>query len=88
MAYRSMDAGHGDVLIEEPLTPRERLVLVQLSTGRSNGEIAEDLRISVNTVKFHLRNVYGKLGAWRRSDAVRVARVRGVLAADTSSIAA
>ena len=58
------EAGVGD------LTRREREVLRHLVQGRSNREIAEAVPISVNTVKFHLKNIYGKLGVATRKDAV------------------
>jgi DNA-binding NarL/FixJ family response regulator len=54
----------------EPLTERERAVLEYLPTMMSNSEIALQLRVSVNTVKTHLKSVYRKLGVERRRDAV------------------
>ena len=54
----------------DELTPRERDVLRYLVQGRSNREIAEALPISANTVKFHLKNIFGKLGVTTRKDAV------------------
>ena len=54
----------------DDLTPREREVLRYLVQGRSNREIAEAVPISVNTVKFHLKNIFGKLGVSTRQDAV------------------
>jgi LuxR family maltose regulon positive regulatory protein len=58
----------------EPLTERERAVLDYLPTMMSNGEIAQQLLVSVNTVKTHLKAVYRKLGVERRRDAVVRAR--------------
>ena len=52
------------------LTRRERELLTLLRTGRSAGSIAGDLGISVNTVKYHLKNLYGKLGVRNRTQAV------------------
>lgn len=52
------------------LTQRERELLSLLRTGRSTASIAQDLGISVNTVKFHLKNLYGKLGVGNRTQAV------------------
>ena len=54
----------------DDLTPREREILRYLVQGRSNREIAEAIPISVNTVKFHLKNIFGKLGVSTRKDAV------------------
>jgi len=50
----------------ETLSPRQREVLDLLSAGHSNVEIAERLHISVNTVKFHVRVIYGRLGVHTR----------------------
>src|SRR5216684_1554359 len=55
----------------DPLTPREIEVLELLAEGLSNRHIAERLRISAETVKFHLAAVSGKLGASNRTDVVR-----------------
>ena len=57
----------------DQLTPRELEVLRHLIQGRSNGEIAMAMPISVNTVKFHLKNIFGKLGVNTRKDAVSAA---------------
>lgn len=48
------------------LTPRERELLADVMAKRSNLEIAEARSISSNTVKFHLKNVYQKLGVSSR----------------------
>jgi LuxR family maltose regulon positive regulatory protein len=58
----------------EPLTDRELEVLRHLPSRRSNAEIAEVLYVSVNTVKTHVKHIYGKLGANDRDDAVRRAQ--------------
>lgn len=60
--------------LTEPLTERELTILRYLQSSLSNGEIAAELFLSVNTVKTHVRNIYQKLGAPRRRDAVRRAR--------------
>jgi DNA-binding CsgD family transcriptional regulator len=70
----------------EPLTEREVEVLTQLASGMSNAQIADSLFISINTVKSHLKNVYGKLGVESRTRAVTRAMELGVLPA-TQSIA-
>lgn len=61
------------------LSPRERRVLDLLAEGRSNKEIARELGVSANTVKTHLANVYAKLGARRRTEAVAAARRGGMI---------
>src|SRR3989442_7404841 len=70
---------HDDGLVEEPLTPREIQVLELLAEGLPNKAIAERLRISDQTVKFHVSSISGKLGAANRTDAVRRAVRRGLI---------
>ena len=57
-----------------PLTDREQVVLGFLDSDLSTRQIAEELYVSVNTVRSQLRSIYRKLHASRRSDAVRHAR--------------
>lgn len=64
----------------EPLTAREREVLARLADGLSNKGIAGALGISDQTVKFHVAAIIGKLGARNRTDAVRRAIRRGLVA--------
>jgi DNA-binding NarL/FixJ family response regulator len=64
----------------EPLTPRERQVLELLAEGLSNKSIASRLAISDQTAKFHVASICGKLGASNRTEAVRIALRRGLLA--------
>jgi DNA-binding NarL/FixJ family response regulator len=63
----------------EALTAREVDVLEGLAAGLSNRGIAERLRISDQTVKFHVASVMGKLGAANRTDAVRRAVREGLV---------
>lgn len=63
----------GGVLVE-PLSVREREVLERAAQMMSTREIADDLYLSVNTVKTHLKNINRKLCATRRAEAVRRAR--------------
>ncbi|NJN16195.1 MAG: response regulator transcription factor [Oscillochloris sp.] len=63
----------------EPLTPRELEVLALLGRGRSNDQIAAELRIAPRTVKVHVQNVMGKLGATNRTEAVTIAVKRGLI---------
>ncbi|SBT45582.1 LuxR family transcriptional regulator [Micromonospora auratinigra] len=60
--------------LDEPLTERELTILRYLQSILSNVEIAGELSLSVNTVKTHVRNIYRKLDATRRREAVRRAR--------------
>ena len=64
----------------EPLTSREIQVLTLLAEGLPNKAIANRLGISDQTVKFHVASVSGKLGATNRTDAVRRAVRRGLIA--------
>jgi DNA-binding CsgD family transcriptional regulator len=64
----------------EPLTPRERDVLTLIAEGLANKAIAVSLGISDQTVKFHVAAIIAKLGAGNRTDAVRRAVRRGVIA--------
>jgi LuxR family maltose regulon positive regulatory protein len=61
------------------LTAREREILVLLATGTPNPRIAEELVISVDTVKKHVSHLLGKLGAANRTEAVTRARQLGLI---------
>lgn len=63
----------------EPLTPREAEVLEGIALGRSNRSVAQALGIGEGTVKTHLKRVYGKLYARNRTEAIAVARRKGLL---------
>ncbi len=54
----------------EALSPRERTLLEALSKGLTNRELARDLEISANTVKFHLSNLFEKLAVKNRAQAI------------------
>ncbi|HLZ21701.1 MAG TPA: response regulator transcription factor [Ktedonobacterales bacterium] len=60
-------------------TPKELEVLLAVASGKRNREIAKELHLSVNTVEFHLRNIFTKLGAASRADAIGRARRHGWL---------
>jgi DNA-binding CsgD family transcriptional regulator len=64
----------------ETLTPREFEVLELVAEGLPNKAIAERIGISDQTVKFHIASISGKLGAANRTDAVRRAVRRGLIA--------
>jgi LuxR family maltose regulon positive regulatory protein len=64
----------------EPLSERELEILQNLNGPLSTPEIAEQLVLSTNTVRTHIKNIYGKLGVHGRSGAVRQARELGLLA--------
>jgi DNA-binding NarL/FixJ family response regulator len=76
-------AGHDDDdrpdVYHEPLTAREIDVLEALAEGLSNRGIAARLKISDQTVKFHVASVIAKLGAANRTDALRRAVREGLV---------
>jgi DNA-binding NarL/FixJ family response regulator len=63
----------------ETLTLREIEVLAMLADGLGNKEIARQLDISDNTVKFHLSSIFGKLGATNRTEAVMLGMRHGFI---------
>ncbi|MGN5237041.1 MULTISPECIES: LuxR C-terminal-related transcriptional regulator [unclassified Rhodococcus (in: high G+C Gram-positive bacteria)] len=71
------DAPHASTHVV--LTPAEVRVLKQLPSPQTTQEIAHALALSVNTIKTHLRGVYGKLGVSSRGDAITAARLTGLL---------
>ena len=64
---------------DEPLTSREIEVLSQIAEGNRNREIGEKLFITEETVKVHIKNIMGKLGASDRTQAVAIAIRRGII---------
>jgi len=70
----------GPQALLEPLSKSEIRVLRYLPTHLTAPEIASELSVSTTTVKTHLRNLYAKLGAHRRAEAVESARAMGLLA--------
>lgn len=65
--------------LNDPLTERELEVLSLLASGRTNSEIARDLFVTVGTVKSHTSNIYRKLGARNRGEALARLRERKLL---------
>jgi DNA-binding NarL/FixJ family response regulator len=61
------------------LTPREREILRLVAEGHSNATLAKMLWVTQQTVKFHLSNVYRKLGVSNRTEASRWAQLNGLL---------
>ncbi|MFX1352841.1 MAG: LuxR C-terminal-related transcriptional regulator [Promethearchaeota archaeon] len=64
---------------ENPLTPREREVLAQLAEGHTNPQIADNLVISVNTVKAHIASIKRKVDALHRHEIPLLAVAKGWL---------
>jgi DNA-binding NarL/FixJ family response regulator len=67
---------HNDLL--GLLTPREREVLLRMMEGKRGRQIAQDLMISPDTVRTHIRNIFAKLDVHSRLEAVRMARATGL----------
>jgi DNA-binding NarL/FixJ family response regulator len=67
-----VDAGSTSAPVQpvEPLTDREEQVLLTVARGRTNSEIADELHISLSTVKTHLASLMAKLGARNRVEIV------------------
>jgi ATP/maltotriose-dependent transcriptional regulator MalT len=65
--------------LEDPLSERELEVLDLLASGKTNSEVAGDLFVSVGTVKSHTGNIYRKLGARNRAEALARARELGLI---------
>jgi LuxR family maltose regulon positive regulatory protein len=68
-----------DSVLVEPLSERELEVLQLIAEGLTNREIGERLFLSLNTIKAHTRNIYGKLDAHNRTQAVSKASAMGIL---------
>ena len=64
----------------DPLTKRELEILRLIAFGHTNGEIAEELQISVRTVEHHVASVYRKLDVRTRSAATSIAIAAGLVA--------
>ena len=73
------EAPGADERLAEPLSERELQILALIAAGDSNKEIASRLFVSASTVKTHINNLYRKLGARSRTQAVARAREMGVL---------
>ncbi|MCB0186544.1 MAG: hypothetical protein KDE31_19885, partial [Caldilineaceae bacterium] len=65
--------------LPEPLSDREIEVLQLIAIGHKNQEIADELVVSLNTVRYHTKNLYGKLGVNKRTQAVAKAQELGIL---------
>ena len=63
----------------EPLTDQELRVLRLMAAGLSHRDIASELYLSVNTIKWHTTHIYSKLGVHRRAHAISQARELGII---------
>ena len=69
-----------------PLTKREREVMTLAAAGGQSGDMAERLVLSPETIKSHIQNAMGKLGAHTRAHAVAIALVTGQIAWSDDSL--
>jgi DNA-binding CsgD family transcriptional regulator len=80
----ALEAAWTPVMVESggrlPLTEREREVMTLVASGLQSADIAEQLFLSPETVKSHVHNAMGKLGAHTRAHGVAVALVTGQIA--------
>lgn len=78
----------GSTLLQDRLTQREQEILSRLATGLSDQQIADDLFLSLNTVKWYNRQIYSKLGVSSRTQAIARARLGDVFGAAASRASA
>jgi len=76
MRHDQKEASQDDV----PLTEREMEVLALLGQGMANKQIAKNLRLSENTIKFHISSIYSKLNVNNRTEALRKGARLGLVA--------
>jgi DNA-binding NarL/FixJ family response regulator len=76
LSLRPLDA----MTMTEDLTAREVEVLRLMARGRTNKQLAAQLKISQHTAKFHVSSVLAKLGARTRTEAVTIGMTRGLVA--------
>mgnify|MGYP003683138471 CR=1 FL=1 len=63
----------------EPLTKRELVLLIDISQGLSNQEVSDKRFVAISTVKWHLKNIYAKLDAKHRAQAIARARELNII---------
>ena len=66
-------------LLVEPLTRREQQVLQRIARGQNNQQLADALSVSTSTIKTHINNLFRKLGANERQQAIQIARSLKIL---------
>ena len=76
--YRQL-AGSVERRAESDLTPREQQIIELVATGATNKQVAANLDLSAGTVKWHVSNLFQKLGAETRTEAVVAARDQGFI---------
>lgn len=76
---KKVSSGSTQASLAEPLSQRELEVLELINAGHANKDIAVRMSVAPATVKAHIRNLYGKLGVGRRTEALARARELGIL---------
>ncbi|GAB3606122.1 hypothetical protein GCM10027413_15310 [Conyzicola nivalis] len=82
IATQLLARGRAEFEPDQPLgalTPKERELLSELKTLRTVGEISDDMLLSINTVKTHMRGIYRKLGVSSRRSAIAEAERLGLV---------
>lgn len=79
----SIDTSFVSRLANLPITVREKEVLVQLATGKTNKQISNKLVLSTSTVRNHISNIFTKLRISNRSQATAIAIYSGLLTPET-----
>jgi DNA-binding CsgD family transcriptional regulator len=80
---------YGAMTTDSPqISEREREILRLVATGATNQQIAQQLNISINTVKVHLRNIFGKIGAASRTEATVYAIRHGLVTVNNGVVVA
>jgi DNA-binding NarL/FixJ family response regulator len=74
-----MTLDHGTDDATAKLTPRETTMLKAVARGLSNNAIGREFWVTEQTVKFHLTNIYRKIGVSNRTEATRYAYEHGLL---------
>lgn len=78
-ALRALGEAEGESAEQQYPTRKELQVLSAIARGLKNREVADELHMSVNTVEYHLRNIFAKLDASSRADALIKAQRHGWL---------
>jgi LuxR family maltose regulon positive regulatory protein len=74
------DSPTGKQPLVDPLSERELEILTHIAAGSKNKEIAAELFVSVNTIHYHTKNIYSKLGVNNRTKAIAKAKELNLLA--------
>jgi pimeloyl-ACP methyl ester carboxylesterase/DNA-binding CsgD family transcriptional regulator len=75
-----------NAVLPDPLNEREQAILERLANGLSDQQIADDLLLSLNTIKWYNRQIYSKLGVSSRTQAIAQARAMGLFQTTTPSV--